>query len=500
MKRFYFAIAGMLLFQFVHGQDAHNYAASITAEALKEKLSIIASPEMEGRESATLGQQKASAYIEEKFRQAGLLPGTAGGYQMSFPIYQDTLLDISFRINKQALQPQVNFYYSMSQLPAMFQRVNQIVFAPQGLFDTARLSDDKLAMRDKWVVVPQRRAGSNMEATSTSSVNAMNQAIARFAASKGAKGLFIISSDFPKKAPAPRTGNKFLRPGGQTLPVLYISPAVAARLLSRSAGDTSGISSLPAGNYSTDVEVSVTKFRKRYTSTNVLGLLPGTDKKDEYVVLTAHYDHVGRQNGVIHPGADDDGSGTVAVLQMAEAFAKAKAEGKGPRRSIVFMAVSGEEMGLLGSWFYSENPLYPIAKTSVNLNIDMIGRITPDYKGDSANYVYVIGDDKLSSELAPLADSANRHVGLQLDRSFNGNDPQRFYFRSDHYNFARKGVPVIFYFNGTHADYHRPGDTVDKINFDLLSKRAKLVFYTAWIMANRENMLKRDLESVTGSR
>ena len=238
------------------------------------------------------------------------------------------------------------------------------------------------------------------------------------------------------------------------------------------------------------IEEKVPKF-----STNVAGFIEGTDKKDEYVILTGHYDHLGKRGDVIYYGADDDGSGTSSVLEMAKAFGKAKAEGNGPRRTIVFMTVSGEEKGLLGSQYYSENPLFPLDKTSVNLNTDMVGRIDPSRKnGDSTNYVYVIGEDKLSSDLPAITDEVNsKFVHLELDRKFNANDPNRFYFRSDHYNFAKKGVPIIFYFNGTHADYHKPTDTVDKINFDLMEKRVHLVFHTAWVMANRNDMLKRDI-------
>jgi Zn-dependent M28 family amino/carboxypeptidase len=217
------------------------------------------------------------------------------------------------------------------------------------------------------------------------------------------------------------------------------------------------------------------------------------------VVLTAHYDHVGkRANGTIYYGADDDGSGTTGILELAEAFALAKKEGKGPRRSILFMTVSGEEKGLWGSRYYSENPVYPLEKTSVDLNIDMIGRIGSEYlkDKDSTNYVYIIGDDKLSSDLAPIADKVNKtYSNIKLDRKFNDpKDPNRFYYRSDHYNFADKGVPIIFYFNGVHADYHKPTDTPDKIHYPLMAKRAQYVFHTAWEMANREAMLKRDIK------
>ena len=249
--------------------------------------------------------------------------------------------------------------------------------------------------------------------------------------------------------------------------------------------------------YKANVKMQFEKQTNVLQSSNIVGLIEGTDLKDEYVVLTAHYDHVGKRgDSVIYYGADDDGSGTVSLIEFAEAFQKAKKDGKGPRRSIVIMAVSGEEKGLWGSGYYGDNPLFPLEKTTVNLNTDMIGRIDPKRKvGDSTNYVYVVGDDKLSTDLRTISEAMNKkHTKLELDYKFNDpNDTERIYYRSDHYNFARRGVPIIFYFNGTHADYHRPTDTPDKINYDLMEKRARFIFHTAWEMANRNDMLKRDI-------
>jgi Zn-dependent M28 family amino/carboxypeptidase len=199
---------------------------------------------------------------------------------------------------------------------------------------------------------------------------------------------------------------------------------------------------------------------------------------------------------MIYYGADDDGSGTVTVMEIAAAFAQAKAAGFGPRRSILFLAHSGEEEGLWGSEYYTDHPVYPLEKTTADLNIDMLGRICPQRKyGDSNNYVYIVGDDLLSSELRTIVGSSNKkYTKLELDHKFNDpKDPERIYYRSDHYSFARKGVPVIFFYDGSHKDYHKPTDTPDKINYDLLAKRAKLVFYTAWDIANRDEMLKRDI-------
>ena len=181
---------------------------------------------------------------------------------------------------------------------------------------------------------------------------------------------------------------------------------------------------------------------------------------------------------------------------MAAAFEKAKADGFGPRRTIVFMTVSGEEKGLWGSEYYSDHPVFPLDSTTVDLNTDMVGRIDPGRNyGDSMNYVYVIGDDKLSTDLKPISTSINnKFTHLELDYKFNAkDDPERIYYRSDHYNFAKKGVPIIFFFDGIHKDYHKPTDTVDKINFDLMEKRVRFIFLTAWDIANRDNMLKRDL-------
>ncbi|WP_439132222.1 M28 family metallopeptidase [Polaribacter sp.] len=228
-------------------------------------------------------------------------------------------------------------------------------------------------------------------------------------------------------------------------------------------------------------------------SENVVAFLKGTEKPDEIVVISAHLDHVGERNGEIYNGADDDGSGTVAMLEIAEAFKMAADAGKGPKRSILFLHVTGEEKGLLGSKYYTENPIFPLANTVCDLNIDMIGRIDDRHKEDP-NYVYLIGADKLSTELHTLSEAINaKYTNINLDYKYNDeNDPNRFYYRSDHYNFAKHNIPIIFYFNGTHADYHRPTDTPDKINYELLENRAKLVFHTAWEVANKETRIIAD--------
>lgn len=228
-------------------------------------------------------------------------------------------------------------------------------------------------------------------------------------------------------------------------------------------------------------------------SENIWAFIEGSEKPNEIVVVSAHYDHVGTKEGEVYNGADDDGSGTSALLELAQAFQIAKKEGHGPKRSILFLHVTGEEHGLHGSRFYSENPLFPLANTVADVNIDMIGRRDVIH-ANTNNYVYVIGANRLSSELDFICSIMNqKYVGLDLDYRFNDpKDPNRFYERSDHYNFAKHGIPSIFFFNGVHADYHKKTDEPDKIEYDALAKRAQLAFVTAWELANRKDRIVVD--------
>ena len=227
---------------------------------------------------------------------------------------------------------------------------------------------------------------------------------------------------------------------------------------------------------------------------NVAAIIEGDTYPNEYIVLTAHLDHVGIENGEIFNGADDDGSGSMALLEIAEAFKLAELDGNRPKRSIVILHVSAEEKGLLGSKYYSENPLYPLDDTITNLNLDMIGRTDPTRNSNNDEYIYLIGTDRLSTMLHETSEKINdRTVNLELDYRFNAwDDPNRFYERSDHWHFAKNNIPVIFYFSGTHEDYHQPTDTAEKIRYDLLTKRTRLIFHTAWEIANMDERIEVD--------
>jgi len=464
----------------VKEKKIRKYAETIKVKDLKKKLSVIASAEMEGRGTATEGQRKAAAYIIGQFKKLGLLPGNGNSYEQVFNVYQDSITTNSFIANGKTLEVAKDYTFSLMSVPSGKWSIDNIYFAGAGVLDTTNLP-----VAGKWVMIDEGNFA------------AMRLKIAQLKR-RQAKGIITVSRNFPRKTPFAAKSTLY-KDANAEFPYIAISYNTAAQLLSKSSLDSASFVSLAKENYQTNTTINIAKQKITLESTNVLGLLPGTERKDEYVFLTAHYDHIGKNpDGVINFGADDDGSGTTGIIEIAEAFAAAKKKGHGPKRSIVFMAVSGEEYGLWGSEFYSDNPVFPLEKTSVDLNIDMIGRIDPKYQGDSLNYVYVIGDDKLSSDLRPITDSVNnKYIKMELDRRFTDvSDPNRYYYRSDHYNFARKGVPIIFYFNGTHADYHKPTDTIEKINFELMQKRTKLVFYTAWEMANRNQMLKRNIPLV----
>jgi Zn-dependent M28 family amino/carboxypeptidase len=288
------------------------------------------------------------------------------------------------------------------------------------------------------------------------------------------------------------------------LPSLTLVPAAAEKLLA-TAG--LGLKAAYENAHKKDppkvkpveasASMSVALQQTRTTTQNVAGILEGTDTelKNEYVVFSAHYDHLMTgANGEIYPGADDDGSGTSAILAIAHAMSLQR-----PKRSVLVIFHAGEELGLLGSQYNTDvAPVVPLDKMVVDLNIDMIGRSRPvgdnqpeDEHLTDAHTVYLVGADRISKELNELSEETNgQFQKLKLDYYYNNPDnPERIYYRSDHWNYAKHGVPIIFYFDGTHVDYHKPTDTVDKIDFSKMTEITRLVFETGWRIANLDHRL-----------
>jgi hypothetical protein len=482
--------------------NAASFAQTITEEDLREHLVVYASDEYAGRETGTPGQKLASDYIKSAYESLEIPAAKKDGdYFQKVPLELTKLPNGTVSINNTTYSIGTDFI-TFSQAESTHQG---LVFAGYGI-DTEEYSDyTNLDVTNKIVLIkagePKNEDGTYViSGTKESSVwSNMSEAIGKkseIANDKGAKGIFYYDpvnyarfEGYYNYMRANDRGQMEVKSEDSNTVMILMNTELAKKVYpaieTATAGEILDIAisfSLKADNEVIDTE-------------NVISYIKGSEKPDEYVVISSHLDHIGvNADGNINNGADDDGSGTVAMLEIAEAFVEAAKKGQGPKRSVVFLHVTGEEKGLLGSQYYTDHdPVFPLANTVVNLNIDMIGRIDPKRQG-GRNYVYLIGSDKLSRELHALSETINTtYTNLELDYKYNDeNDPNRFYYRSDHYNFAKNNIPIIFYFNGTHEDYHRPSDTVDKINFDLLQNRTQLIFHTAWEVANRDTRVAVD--------
>ena len=474
-------------------QTSINYAATISAEDLKKHLTYIASDELEGRDTGSEGQRKAAEYIANHFKSLGLeaiAPQADGstGYYQKFNLYKNGWQDAYIKVGDG-------------------KRMHFKEFFPNGLVNIPEETTTELIFVED-VASQENLSGKGVVFFQPDDKEIANEMVeAVFAA--GASAVFMISNaddDKFRTLAAERqailsrynrmrleaTSNES-KPSKN--PSFVVSPSLAADMLGVSQRKLSKAKQGKKQLKPSTVTVKSKRGDELVETMNVLGYMEGTDKKDEVIVITAHYDHVGvDRKGQIYNGADDDGSGTCSVLELAEAFAKAKAEGNGPRRSILFMTVTGEEKGLLGSRYFTDiDPVIPLDRLVCDLNIDMIGRVDKDHE-ENEKYVYLIGSDKLSSELHAISEQANKeYINYDLDYTFNDpNDPNRFYYRSDHYNFAKNKIPVIFYFTGVHEDYHQPGDDVEKIMFPKYQQIVRLVFHTAWELANRDGRILVD--------
>ncbi|RAK64067.1 M28 family peptidase [Hymenobacter edaphi] len=504
---------------------AVTYAGTIIAADLRRHLGILASDAYEGRATGEKGQKMAADYLAARFRDLGLtgpVPGGVSPYLQPFGLVRYAPDGAGqLRVGPQTFQAGRDFL-GFGPSPFRTETKADAVFLGFGI-ETEQYNDYQgRDVQGKDVVLLQGeptdgRGRYLLSGTKQESEWSSTFRKAALARDKGARSVFIITFA-PSAAFVPMAegmgealnepGYELLQPVRQPLTGFMLTEAPPTGIGSYLTSLDLGAALLGAGpealgqyvlaSYQTrqppphafalrPFTVLLPQTRLELASENVLGLLEGSDKKDEVVVISAHYDHVGIQHDTIYNGADDDGSGTSAVLELAQAFVKAKAEGHGPRRSILFLLNAGEERGLLGSDYYTGHPVVPLQQTVTDLNIDMVGR-TDKRHAAADRYLYLIGADKLSSGLHALSEAANaKYAKLKLDYFYNDpKDEEKLYYRSDHYNFARHGIPVIFYTSGLHQDYHKATDDVDKIEFDKLADRARLVFYTAWELANQD--------------
>lgn len=494
--RFVLLLGGLLM---ISGARA---TAPLSADSIKAYLTVLTADSLEGRESGKPGQRKAAAYLSSLYDSwnVGIAPG--GSRLQNHPL--------SIRSNKPfnvvAKAEQYLFYrdyYYISEYPDTALLTSETIFAGFGM--TADHHPKKTDPFKKTITAGKALliSGEKSQHKNYRSLNELNAAgrLQQLQSCKPSLVFVAVDSLYKQIRELEADPAQVRSIRSLPFPVIFISTSAVAEIF-----DTTFFKWNKAlnkcersGNTSTEVlrvPVTVPLLREtdKLIGQNVFGYIEGSDLKEQVIVLSAHYDHLGIHDNKIHYGADDDASGTSAIMEMARIFSENVKQGNRPRRSILFMNTCGEEKGLTGSRFYVEHPFFPAKNVVANLNVDMIGRTDSIYDAKGlTDYVYIISSFGDSEDLIRFNEEVNEtSTKLILDYRFSDpSDPNAFYRRSDHYNFVKKQIPILFYFNGTHNDYHKPSDTIDKINFTLLTKRAQLIFNTANKIAGSDIQFNR---------
>jgi hypothetical protein len=492
-------------------------SATITADELRDYLSFIASDEMEGRDTPSRGLDTTARFLAMELARLGVKPaGDNGTYFQKIALVRRTVdpTQTTARLSDRTLTYGSDFL--SGDMPGTVD--GPLVYVGHGYVVKAKNIDAYKGIDVKGKILiandgpPQ---GVSRGDTRGPSGPDKWESPRTYAARNGAKGVLFIPS-FRTLAEWERTHKRDLERGSTwmekrpresqqpSVPSLTLSPAIVdalfadekltgaevfKRAVDREGGDPFDLSATAKKQ----MHFTVVSRTESLTTQNVVAKIEGSDPKlkEEFVAIGAHYDHVGMgsPNGggdTIYNGADDDGSGTTAVLAIARAFMEGG--GPPPKRSILFVWHCGEEKGLWGSDYFTTYPTVPLDRVIAQLNIDMIGRskAANDNKPENAELsgpdeVYVIGSHMMSTELGDLSERVNKSLlNLKFNYKYDDpKDPHRFFWRSDHYNYARKGVPIIFYFDGEHEDYHRPSDSVEKIDFEKMEKITRTIYATA---------------------
>ena len=496
--------------------DARVGFESINADDLRSYLTYLVSDSLEGRETSYPGEKKAAAFIAEHFKAFGLWPmGDNGTFLQHYDVDVVRVSD-SASIAIRNGEEREKFYWTDDFISIGAR--DTVVSGPVacvGFIDSKPPAGQKPSLAGKIILV---FSGPRPGAAQAAPGGSLRRSFGTGRRDSGAVATLIVAPDtgassYPRivslmfsaglahgrmvlKGESPRAG----RPGP---PTFFVSPALAGSIL-RAGGATLAEARRLASADSVFapmvldqvyVTVDVKTVREERQAENVVGLLEGTDPvmKNDVVVFSAHFDHLGTgAGGAIYHGADDNGSGTSMVIDLARAFEKNPVK---PGCSLLFLTVSGEEEGLLGSSYYTSHPAVPLEQTVSDFNTDMIGRMDSAHQASGAGpYTYLIGSDKISTELDSILRVANRESNnIEFDYEYNNDrEPHQYYRRSDHYNFAKHGVPIAFFFTGEHADYHKPTDTIDKILFDRIVKIGQVVYYAGWKTANLHGMMPKD--------
>ena len=507
-------------------ERGRRYAETIQADWLKDYLSFVASDEMEGRDTPSRGLDLTAKFIALHLKQWGVKPaGDDGSFFQRIALQRKTVNPAesvvgfggkTYKFGEDFLAG--GTAGKIGEAPLVFLKNGWVVKAKN--IDSYRSADVRGKIVITFVNLPPGVTPADLQGKQGEDwIDPVSAAKA-----KGASG--VIQIPLPQmlknweatRRSSVETGSlameKFVKSNQPPFPVIMPSAALLETIFAGEKIKSGDLLSLNlealtdeslALNSGKKISINLASNLKTVYTQNVVGVVEGSDArlKNEYVAFGAHYDHVGVNPNApgadkIWNGADDDGSGTVSILAMARALATATPRS---RRSALFVWHTGEEKNLWGSKYFSEFPTVPLAQIVAQLNIDMIGRSRPATDTNPANKllvqrgeIYVIGSKKMSSDLGALSERVNdNYLKLKLNYAFDDlNDPNRFFYRSDHFHYARKGIPIIFYFDGVYDDYHQPGDEVEKIDFEQMQTVARTIFMTGWELANTPSRPKVD--------
>lgn len=509
-----FILAFSVHFHLLFAQDTIpiHYSRTITAKELSEYVYKLASREYEGRYTGSKGQISAGEYIRAEFEKDGLQAPFISGtqdYMQDYTLENCRWKDQRLKVNGKEFKVGKDFLFLSD--PVNIKGTFPVVFAGFGIEDSAWSDFGNIDVKGKIMLVfsgePKDEDGfSVISGKKEPSKKAYYFSKAAVAVDKGAEGVIIIArkdADFknylrnaayyneepeisyPSGGSQAEKKHKMAFSAFMDLKTAALLVREDPEKLKAALEEMESSHKTAAGRFNGSVEVDASSDCLAMTTGNVIGMIEGTDKKNEAVVVVAHYDHLGHKRGEIYYGADDNASGTAAVMELAEAFAQAARDGHHPDRTIIFLAVSGEEEGLYGSRYYSEHPVIPLDSTFACVNIDMIGRAETKMKD---NPDYISGYAYLSKDILEVSQKNTALIAPDIT------DKMEFRARvrggSDHYYFADHGIPSLFYFEGMHKDYHKPTDTADKILYDRMEKIVRIIFATTWELANRETELK----------
>lgn len=463
-------------------------AGTITGDDVIRRIGVIADDSMLGRDTPSAGLEKTAAWVAGEFRRFGLKPGGENGswfqrYAISLRKLESAKSFLVLRSGATEVRVPFSASARLARGPVPSAPVSGDVVLIGGALSVDAAAQAPL--KDKIALVVPNPTSAHAD-----------QAIRAILAA-GPRAVLLLSpldsAAFAPRLLAQARERTVVDFGERRPPVVEVRERAVAKVL-QAAGvrptelRTAQTSVVRSPKLTSSLTLVETVLRSE-TAPNTVGILEGSDPalRHEYVLFSAHMDHIGISAGQpdsINNGADDDASGTAGVVELAEAMSQ---PGARPRRSVIFLTVSGEEKGLWGSRYFSEHPAVPLKDVVADINIDMIGRNWPDT---------IVAIGKEHSDLGKTLERVNAaHPELGMHAIDDRWPEERFYFRSDHYNFARKGVPILFFFNGVHEDYHRVSDSVDKINGEKESRILKLLFYLGQEIGNAAERPKWNPES-----